>query len=734
VVEPALVEIAPGTQIGGYRILNLLGQGGMGVVYLAENVSTGQRVALKLLTPDLARSSGFRERFVREATYASSLRHPNVIEVFDAGEEDGVLYIAMQYVEGEDLKALLVRDGRLDARRTVGLLGQVASALDAAHATGLMHRDIKPGNVMIAAGSPEHCYLTDFGLSKNPSSDSIALTAQGEFVGTIDYTAPELVLGKEADSRLDVYSLGCLFYECLTGSPPFPKERDVEVLYAHIQDPPPRVSAARPDLPPALDDVVAKAMAKKPDDRFPTCSAFVDAARLIVGEPAPAPAPPPPPPPGVPPPGFAASAPPPPPPPPGVPPLPEPPPPVPPPAPPVPPPAPPPPAAPPPAAAPAAGGVASSNAPTDAPPPPAGPADPTPSPSAVPPLDAILLRVTEGPASGGSLRVASEELLIGRQAPGEGKLGNDIEISRRHARITRTGDGKFVIEDLGSTNGTFVNGRRITGAQVLAPGDKLEMGDTKLTVEVAPTLEDKVIAPTGAPPAVTTFAAIPPEFSADPGGVEAVDEPTAEVEPEAAEAEPVAAAPEADAALEAVDRADAALAEAAEAAPPQAEAMTDAPEATAPEAAAAPEAEAVAPPEAAPEPVAPPEAVAPPPEPVAPPEAPAPPEAAAPPPEAAAPAPEAAAPLEPEAAAPEPEPAAPEPEAAAPEPAAPEPAAPEAETAALEPATPLLVASSGPISVRVESSPDGDLKLHIDDGDSEASFVRRGGTWSVEPS
>src|SRR5881275_49131 len=321
------MEISAGTEIGGYRILNLLGQGGMGVVYLADNVRTGQRVALKLLTPDLARSSGFRERFVREANYASSMRHPNVIEVYDAGEQDDVLYIAMQFVEGEDLKALLTREGRLDARRTVGILGQIASALDAAHSTGLMHRDIKPSNMMIAAGSPEHYYLTDFGLSKNPSSDSIALTAQGEFVGTIDYTAPELVLGKQADSRLDVYSLGCLFYECLTGTPPFPKERDVKVLYAHIQDPPPRVSAARPDLPPALDDVVAKAMAKKPEDRFPTCSAFVDAARTIVGEPAQAPGPPPPPPVGVPVPPAAAGGPPPPPPPPGPPPLTEPPPP-----------------------------------------------------------------------------------------------------------------------------------------------------------------------------------------------------------------------------------------------------------------------------------------------------------------------------------------------------------------------------------------------------------------------
>src|SRR3954466_5489825 len=477
------MEIAAGTEIGGYRILNLLGQGGMGVVYLADNVATGQRVALKLLTPDLARSSGFRERFVREANYASSMRHPNVIEVFDAGEQEGVLYIAMQYVEGEDLKALLVREGRLDARRTVGLLGQVASALDAAHSTGLMHRDIKPGNVMIAAGQPEHCYLTDFGLSKNPSSDSIALTAQGEFVGTIDYTAPELVLGKKADARLDVYSLGCLFYECLAGQPPFPKERDVEVLYAHIQDPPPRVSAVRPDLPPALDDVIVKAMAKKPEDRFATCSAFIDAARTIVGEPAMAPPPPPPPPPGVPAPPAAEGGPPPP--PPGPQPLAEPPPPP--------------------------GAVA-------------GPSDPTPAPhrnvaapgaatDAPPPHDAppkaIAMRVTAGPAAGSVLPVADEELLIGRQAPGPGKLGNDIEISRRHARVMRESNGQFLVEDLGSTNGTYVNGERILGAQALKPGDDLELGDTKLGVGALDAPSDKVTAPGGEPPAVTTFAEVP---------------------------------------------------------------------------------------------------------------------------------------------------------------------------------------------------------------------------------
>jgi pSer/pThr/pTyr-binding forkhead associated (FHA) protein len=288
-----------------------------------------------------------------------------------------------------------------------------------------------------------------------------------------------------------------------------------------------------------------------------------------------------------------------------------------------------------------------------------GAGDPTPGPTPSIAPEAIVLRVTEGPATGNLLRVGAEELLIGRQAPGQGKLGNDIEISRRHARVTRSGDGSFVIEDLGSTNGTFVNGDRITGARVLQAGDKLEMGDTKLTVEVPEPIEDKLIAPTGAPPAVTTFAAIPPQFAAAPEP--AVDEPTGQSE---------AAAPEADAALEAVDRADAALADAAEAAPAEPEPVAE------PDPAADPEPEA---------------------------------ETTALEPEAAAPAP-----TEPESA-PEPEPeSAPEPE--------PEP----------EPAAPLLVASSGPISVRVEGTHSGDLTLHIDDGESPARFVRRGGSWSVE--
>ncbi len=333
----------------------------MGVVYLADNVQTGQRVALKLLTPDLARSSGFRERFVREANYASSMRHPNVIEVYGAGEQDDVLYIAMQYVEGEDLKSLLTREGRLDAAPTVGILGQVASALDAAHSTGLLHRDIKPGNVMIAAGQPEHCYLTDFGLSKNPSSDSIALTAQGEFVGTIDYTAPELVLGKKADSpaRRVLARLPLLRVPRRRAAVPEGARRGGPVR-AHPGSACRGSRRCGPIFPPALDDVIVKAMAKKPEDRYATCAGFIDAARAIVGSPPVAAPPPPPPPPGVPVP--SAAAPPPPPPPPGPPPAPEP-------APPPPPAAVRPPEDPTPVPTPE---VSSADAPTDAPPPTGG--------------------------------------------------------------------------------------------------------------------------------------------------------------------------------------------------------------------------------------------------------------------------------------------------------------------------------------------------------------------------
>ena len=243
-------NIGIGSVIGGYRLKSLLGQGGMGVVYLGEHTQTGVNCAVKLLTPDLARQPGFRERFVREARYANSIaapEHHRGLRRRRGGR--GPLH---RHAVRRGPRPQAADAGRGAARPGAGAStcsAQIAGALDAAHQTGTLHRDIKPGNIMVANGAgpeaPEHAYLTDFGLSKNVSSDSIALTAAGEFVGTIDYTAPELVLGKPVDSRLDVYSLGCVMYEALTGQFPFPKERDVEVLYAHIQDPPPAASAVR---------------------------------------------------------------------------------------------------------------------------------------------------------------------------------------------------------------------------------------------------------------------------------------------------------------------------------------------------------------------------------------------------------------------------------------------------------------------------------------------------------
>jgi serine/threonine-protein kinase len=376
---------------GGYRLDHLVGEGATGAVYLGTGAGNGARAAVRLVAPALARDAAFRERFVREARATRALRHPNVVPVYDAGEHDDVLYVVTEFIEGTDLKSMLARDGPLDAGRTTRLLAQVAGALDAAHEAGLLHRDVKPGNVLIASGAApdgtERAYLSDFGLAMSPSPESVARAAQGEFAGTIDYAAPELVVGQDFDSRLDVYSLGCVFYECLAGRPPFERDGGVAVLYAHMQDPPPKITDARPDVPPALDEVLAKAMAKKPDDRFASATEFVDAARAVVGEPPP--------------------------------------------------------------------------------PPPLAPST-------------LAMRVTGGNAAGTVISV-DDELVIGRQAPGQGRLAGDIEISRRHARITREPDGGFVIEDLGSTNGTFVNGDEVS-SRPLQPHDVIELGDTRLLV------------------------------------------------------------------------------------------------------------------------------------------------------------------------------------------------------------------------------------------------------------
>jgi serine/threonine protein kinase len=275
-----------GTRIGDYQIQQLLGRGGMSVVYLAEHIRLHRKVALKLLSPELAVDDTFRRRFESEWERLAQLDHPNIIPVFEAGEADGLLYIAMRYVQTTDLRALITNEGRLDPERAVDIVAQTASALDAAHKQDLVHRDVKPHNILVTIGGgteegSDHIYLADFGLTKHTQSVS-GLTQTGHFMGTIDYVAPEQIAGKTVDGRTDEYALGCVLFECLTGHPPFRREEETAILFAHLQEPPPRATEHRPELPPALDDVLATAMAKDPNQRYATCMEFARAARRVV--------------------------------------------------------------------------------------------------------------------------------------------------------------------------------------------------------------------------------------------------------------------------------------------------------------------------------------------------------------------------------------------------------------------------------------------------------------------
>jgi hypothetical protein len=274
---------AAGTEVAGYRIVERAGGGGMGVVFRAEETGLGGRpVALKLLPPDLAGDPDFRARFLREMRVAAAIDHPNIVPIYRAGEDRGLLYLAMRYVHASDLRRVLAGEGPLEPGRALALLDQVARALDAAHARGLVHRDVKPGNILLAPpvldGDPEHVYLVDFGLARADSDDR-SVGGGGSFLGTPRYAAPEQAAGRPVDGRTDGYALGCVLYECLTGRPPFPGGSGEAVLLAHLEAAPPRVTTLRPDLPPAIDQVVARAMAKAPADRFPSCRALVGAAR-----------------------------------------------------------------------------------------------------------------------------------------------------------------------------------------------------------------------------------------------------------------------------------------------------------------------------------------------------------------------------------------------------------------------------------------------------------------------
>ncbi len=264
-----------GTEVAGFRIESVLGRGGMSVVYVAEQIRLARRVALKVLTTELAWDEQFRERFVRESHIAATIDHPNIIPIYDAGEDDGLLYIAMRFVQGPDLREILKR-GAFGVGRTIFLLEQLASALDAAHAHALVHRDVKPGNILLEE-TTDHAYLTDFGVAKQTTARG--LTSTGHFLGTVEYAAPEQIEGGPVDARTDVYALGCVLYECLTGSPPYSHGTEHAVLHAHLVDPPPSVTRLRPELPQAFDGVVAMAMAKAPDDRFGSTGELAHAAR-----------------------------------------------------------------------------------------------------------------------------------------------------------------------------------------------------------------------------------------------------------------------------------------------------------------------------------------------------------------------------------------------------------------------------------------------------------------------
>jgi serine/threonine-protein kinase len=271
----AQTEIGIGSEFVGYRIDELIGRGGMGVVYRAYDLRLKRTVALKLMAPELALDQPFRARFAREAQLAMSLEHPNVVPIHDAGDIEGRMYLAMRHVEGTDLRALLHGEGALDPARALAICNQVANALDAAHANGLVHRDVKPSNVLLDAS--EHVYLADFGLTRRLDEQG-GPAGDGRSVGTPAYLAPEQIDGESVDGRADVYSLGCLLYECLTGETPFVRGSRLAVAWAHLEEEPPCASQLRPELPEAIDAAICKAMAKEPNDRYATCAALITAA------------------------------------------------------------------------------------------------------------------------------------------------------------------------------------------------------------------------------------------------------------------------------------------------------------------------------------------------------------------------------------------------------------------------------------------------------------------------
>src|SRR5664279_4136142 len=272
-------RIPVGTEIGNYRIEAYIDRGGMASVYEATDLRLNRNVALKILSQELTQGTDFRERFMRESRFAAAIDHPNIVPIYDAGEADGLLYIAMRYVRGSNLADLLSKDGPLEPRRALAILAPVADSLDTAHHAGLVHRDVKPANILLTAATGrerhEHVYLTDFGLTKKTSALT-KMTATGNVVGTMAYISPEQIRGEPLDARTDLYAFGCVAYECLTGVAPFVRDDQAALLWAHLNEPPPAVSAHRPELQRA-DPVIARVLAKNPDNRYHTCDEFVQA-------------------------------------------------------------------------------------------------------------------------------------------------------------------------------------------------------------------------------------------------------------------------------------------------------------------------------------------------------------------------------------------------------------------------------------------------------------------------
>lgn len=275
---------AAGSQVAGYRLEEQIGAGGMAVVFRARDERLGRQVALKILAPALAADEAFRQRFIRESRAAAAVDDPHIISVFEAGEVSGVLFIAMRYVPGGDVRTLLHREGPMHPTRAAAIISPVASALDAAHAAGLVHRDVKPANMLVDVrpDRPDHVYLSDFGLSKG-SLSSAGLTGTGQFLGTLDYSAPEQIDGRVVDGRADQYALACAAFELLTGVPPFQRDQATATIWAHMSEQPPPLTSRRADLPPATDQVFARALAKAPANRYASCREFADALRQALG-------------------------------------------------------------------------------------------------------------------------------------------------------------------------------------------------------------------------------------------------------------------------------------------------------------------------------------------------------------------------------------------------------------------------------------------------------------------